>query len=56
MANIGKPPCEEGAVLTSRAPAPCVPSSAPWIMAATVIGSAMASIDGMVTNVALPQI
>src|SRR5918995_500529 len=56
MANIGRPPCDEGVVLTSRASAPCTPASAPWVLAATIIGSAMAFIDGTITNVALPQI
>jgi hypothetical protein len=56
MANIGRPPCDEGVVRTSRASAPCTPSSAPWVLAATIIGSAMAFIDGTITNVALPQI
>ena len=56
MANIGRPPCDAGVVLTSRASAPCAPASAPWVLAATIIGSAMAFIDGTVVNVALPQI
>src|SRR5215212_5288960 len=56
MANAGRPPCDEGVVLTGRASAPCTPASAPWVLAATIIGSAMAFIDGTVTNVALPQI
>jgi EmrB/QacA subfamily drug resistance transporter len=33
-----------------------VPAAGPWVLAATIIGSAMAFIDGTVTNVALPQI
>src|ERR687894_774217 len=56
MANIGRSPCEEGVVRASRASAPCTPASAPWVLAATIIGSAMAFIDGTVVNVALPQI
>ena len=56
MANIGRPPCEEGVVRTSRASAPCTPASAPWVLTATIIGSAMVFIDGTITNVALPQI
>jgi hypothetical protein len=55
VANIGRPPCDEGAVRASRASAPCTSASAPWVLAATIIGSAMAFIDGTVTNVALPQ-
>src|ERR687894_1538483 len=56
MANIGRSPCEEGVVRASRASAPCTPASAPWVLAATIIGSAMAFLDGTITNVALPQI
>src|SRR5918992_928033 len=56
MANIGRPPCDEGVVRTSRASAPCTPASAPWVLAATISGWAMALIDGTITNVALPQI
>src|SRR5829696_950045 len=56
MANIGRPPCDEGVIRTSRALAPCTRSAASWVLAATIIGSAMAFIDGTITNVALPQI
>lgn len=56
MANIGMPPCDEGVIRSGRASAPCTRTSAPWVLAATIIGSAMAFIDGTVVNVALPQI
>jgi MFS family permease len=56
MANLGRPPCDEGVIRTSRALAPCTRAAAPWVLAATIIGSAMAFIDGTVVNVALPQI
>jgi EmrB/QacA subfamily drug resistance transporter len=56
MANIGRPPCDEGVVRASRALAPCSRAAAPWVLAATIIGSAMVFIDGTITNVALPQI
>jgi EmrB/QacA subfamily drug resistance transporter len=56
MANIGRPPCDEGVIRTSRALAPCTRAAAPWVLAATIIGSAMAFIDGTVVNVSLPQI
>jgi EmrB/QacA subfamily drug resistance transporter len=49
-------PCDEGVVRSKAADAPCTPASGPWILAATIIGSAMAFIDGTVVNVALPQI
>jgi EmrB/QacA subfamily drug resistance transporter len=56
MANIGRPPCDEAVIRTSRALAPCTRASVPWVLAATIIGSAMVFIDGTITNVALPQI
>jgi EmrB/QacA subfamily drug resistance transporter len=56
LANIGNPPCDAGVISSGRADAPCAPRSGPWILAATIIGSAMAFIDSTVTNVALPQI
>jgi EmrB/QacA subfamily drug resistance transporter len=51
-----KPPCDEGVVKSREAAAPCALASGPWILAATILGSAMAFIDGTVVNVALPQI
>src|ERR671916_1023986 len=51
-----KPPCDEGVVRSREASAPCAPASGPWVLAATIIGSAMAFIDGTVVNVALPEI
>jgi EmrB/QacA subfamily drug resistance transporter len=49
-------PCDEGVVRSKGAAAPCAPSSGPWVLAATILGSAMAFIDGTVVNVALPEI
>jgi EmrB/QacA subfamily drug resistance transporter len=49
-------PCDEGVVRSKGAATPCAPSSGPWVLAATILGSAMAFIDGTVVNVALPQI
>ena len=51
-----KPPCDEGVVRSSAAETPCALDSGPWVLAATIIGSAMAFIDGTVVNVALPEI
>ena len=56
MANLGKPPCDEGVIQSGKAEAPCTPASGPWILAATIIGSGMAFIDSTVTNVALPAL
>src|SRR5437016_802055 len=55
MANIARPPCDEAAILAS----PCEHPSAthrPLILAATILGSSMAFIDGTVVNVALPAL
>ena len=42
--------------ITGTADAPCTPASAPWILAATILGSSMAFIDGTVVNIALPAL
>src|SRR4051812_5228952 len=55
MANIGMPPCDEAVILAK----PCVdspPANAGWILAATILGSSMAFVDGTVVNVALPAL
>jgi EmrB/QacA subfamily drug resistance transporter len=49
-------PCDESLILSSRASAPCAEAARPWILAATILGSAMAFIDGTVVNVVLPAL
>lgn len=56
MANIVRQPCDEGVIRGVEAAAPCPKASAPWILAATILGSSMAFIDGTVVNVALPAL
>lgn len=57
MANIVRPPCDEGVLLGSpAAPAPCGPQLGRWVLVATILGSSMAFIDGTVVNVALPAL
>ena len=56
MANLGKPPCDEGVIWSGKAEAPCSRTSGPWVLAATILGSSMAFIDSTVTNVALPAL
>ena len=56
MANIGRQPCDEGVIRSGRAAKPCSKSSGPWVLAATILGSSMAFIDGTVVNVALPAL
>lgn len=56
MANIFPQPCDEGVIRARQAVFPCAPVSEPWILAATILGSSMAFIDGTVVNVALPAL
>src|SRR5262245_59740457 len=56
MANIFKPPCDAGVIRSRPATAPCTASAEPWVLAATILGSSMAFIDGTVVNVALPAL
>src|SRR4029434_2976971 len=56
MANIFKQPCDEGVVLSSPGAVPCTQEAEPWILAATILGSSMAFIDGTAVNVALPAL
>jgi EmrB/QacA subfamily drug resistance transporter len=56
MANFVQPPCDEGVIRSRHAGAPCAKSAAAWILAATILGSSMAFIDGTVVNVALPAL
>src|SRR5580765_3158841 len=51
--SIGQP-CDRGVILSSPAAAPCSAAAAPWILAATILGSSLAFIDGSVVNLALP--
>jgi EmrB/QacA subfamily drug resistance transporter len=55
MANFGKPPCDEGKILAAS-PVHSCRTRGPWILAATILGSSMAFIDGTVVNVALPAL
>src|SRR5271163_4125997 len=51
-----KPPCDEGVVRSLHSEAPCAAQARHWILAATILGSSMAYIDGTVVNVALPAL
>jgi EmrB/QacA subfamily drug resistance transporter len=53
--TILKEPCAEGVILTGKA-VPCSRAAEPWVLAATVLGSSMAFIDGTAVNVALPSL
>src|ERR1043166_5846827 len=56
MIGLGRAPCDEGVIRAARAGAPCAERARPWVLATTILGSAMAFIDGSVVNVALPAI
>jgi EmrB/QacA subfamily drug resistance transporter len=53
---IGKHPCDEGVVLAAPAARPCAEDVRPWVLAATILGSSLAFVDGTVVNVALPAL
>jgi EmrB/QacA subfamily drug resistance transporter len=55
MAGITKTPCDEAAILAGSRGSPVTTNGA-WILAATILGSSMAFIDGTVVNVALPAL
>src|SRR4030095_3988335 len=55
MPNIGRPPCDEGAIRTAVSDR-AHPSCGAWVLAATILASSMAFIDGTVVNVALPAL
>jgi EmrB/QacA subfamily drug resistance transporter len=49
------PPCDAGVILAGSCDSPAG-TNGPWILAATILGSSMAFIDGTVVNVALPAL
>ncbi len=53
MGTIARPPCDEGAILAGSGVAA---ANDRWILAATILGSSLAFIDGTVVNVALPAL
>ena len=54
MTTIVKAPCDEAAIRAGAAEPPCSKAAAPWVLAATILGSSMTFIDSTVVNVALP--
>ncbi len=56
MPNIIKEPCDEGIILAHESNTPCTKAGARWVLAATILASSMAFIDGTVVNVALPAL
>src|SRR3954469_18790296 len=49
-------PCDEGVIRSAPVSIPCPASAGPWILAATILGSSLAFIDGSVVNLALPAL
>src|SRR5437764_1409169 len=49
-------PCDENVIRSAPETAPCAKSRGPWILAATILASSMAFIDGTAVNVALPAL
>ncbi|HET7269762.1 MAG TPA: MFS transporter, partial [Rubrobacter sp.] len=56
MAQVVRQPCDEGIIRSQEAISACTPSAAPWVLAATILGSSMAFIDETALPVALPAI
>jgi len=48
--------CDAAIIRTTPCISPCAPPASPWILAATILASSMAFIDGTVVNVALPAL
>lgn len=56
MPNVIKDPCDEAVIRSRKSDAPCAQGQERWILAATILASSMAFIDGTVVNVALPSL
>jgi EmrB/QacA subfamily drug resistance transporter len=56
MSVVTSFPCDDGAVLGSGTSGGFAPAARRWTLAAAILGTAMAFVDGSVVNVALPAI
>src|SRR5881392_1964236 len=56
MTGFARPPSDAGVIRAAPCVSPCSPTTEPWILAATILASSMAFIDGTVVNVALPAV
>ncbi len=56
MSGVIKDPCDEGVILARDSVTRNVAGQGRWILAATILASGMAFIDGTVVNVALPAL
>src|SRR6266481_2186128 len=55
MTSVAKFPCDQAVMLAGRSDSSCAGRGA-WVLAATILGSSLAFIDGTVVNVALPAL
>src|SRR6266568_1632055 len=55
MTSVAKFPCDQAVMLAGRSDSSCAGRGA-WVLAATILASSMAFIDGTVVNVALPAL
>ena len=56
MIALDHAPCDEATIRAGQSAVDCAERSKPWVLAATILGSSLAFIDGSVVNVALPAI
>jgi MFS family permease len=56
MIGSGRAPCDDGVIRAAASTGGCAERAKPGVLAATILGSSMAFIDGSVVNVALPAI
>src|ERR1700739_2149109 len=56
MWAIFRDPCDENVIRSRAAQAPSTKSRGRWVLAATILATSMAFIDGTVVNVALPAL
>ena len=56
MTTLIREPCDDGVIRSGLSASPCPKSSGKWVLAATILGSSLAFIDGTVVNVALPAL
>src|SRR5882762_3449873 len=56
MSSVARQPCDEGVILSRKHLTACTKTAGRWILAATILASSMAFIDGTVVNVALPSL
>jgi len=56
MASVYKQPCDEGVIRAAPEGPPCSERQRKWVLAATILATALAFIDASSTNVALPAL